>query len=573
MTSTQNTLLSPPAVDAPTLKRWLHDGAEIALLDVREHGQYGEAHPFYATTLPYSRLEIEVPRLVPQRATRIVLLDAGDGVSQRAARALQALGYSDARPLEGGMPGWRAAGLGVFAGVNLPSKTFGELAEHRLHTPRISATDLAKRQQRGDDLIVLDGRPYAEYQKMNIPGAICCPNGELALRALQLAPDPATTIVINCAGRTRSIIGAQTLIDLGVPNPVLALENGTQGWYLADLQLEHGSSRTYPDAVDTAQLPVLRERAQRLARHLSVSVVDAGQVRAWLAEPGRNTFLCDVRTPEEYAAGTLPDAQHTPGGQLIQATDQYVGVRGARIVLFDDEGVRALVVAGWLTRLGWDVHVLPAGSSAQELQTGARIAAGPTGASQPEDSLSLGSLSLDSQSLGSRSAASQFATLEAIAATDLAAAMKEGATLIDVRPSMSYRKAHVRGARWSIRPRLHTLALPPQADVVLLADDAGVAALAARELADLGITRVRVNVDMPAAWSDAGLPVDASPDLPADADCIDYLFFVHDRHDGNKEAARQYLAWETNLLNQVDSQELAGFRLPRNKADRPDSPG
>nr|WP_255701839.1 rhodanese-like domain-containing protein [Bordetella sp. LUAb4] len=525
-----------PAVDAPTLKRWLHDGGEIALLDVREHGQYGEAHPFYATTLPYSRLEIEVTRLVPRRATRIVLLDEGDGVSQRAARALQASGYSDVRALEGGMPAWRAAGFGVFAGVNLPSKTFGELAEHQWHTPRISATDLAERQQRGDDLIVLDGRPYAEYGKMNIPGAICCPNGELALRALQLAPDPATTIVINCAGRTRSIIGAQTLIDLGVPNPVLALENGTQGWYLADLQLEHGSNRKYPEAVDMAQLPVLRERARRLARHLSVSVVDARQVRAWLDESGRNIFLCDVRTPEEYAAGTLPGAQHTPGGQLIQATDQYVGVRGARIVLFDDEGVRALVVAAWLTRLGWDVHVLPGGVSAKELQPGSGAAAAATDALVSP-------------------------TFEAIAATDLAAAMQQGAALIDVRPSMSYRKAHVRGARWSIRPRLQALALTPEADVVLLADDAGVAALAARELAGLGILRVRVNADGPASWRDAGLPVEASPDLPANADCIDYLFFVHDRHDGNKEAARQYLAWETNLLNQVDAQELAGFRL------------
>ena len=39
-----------------TLKSWLHDGSEIALLDVREHGQYGEAHLFYAVPLPYSRL-------------------------------------------------------------------------------------------------------------------------------------------------------------------------------------------------------------------------------------------------------------------------------------------------------------------------------------------------------------------------------------------------------------------------------------------------------------------------------------------------------------------------------------
>jgi len=537
MTTTQNTSQPLPPVDAMTLKRWLHDGAEIAFLDVREHGQYGEAHPFYATTLPYSRLEIEIARLVPRRSTRIVLLDEGDGVAQRAARALQELGYGDVRTLDGGMPAWRAAGLVVFAGVNLPSKTFGELAEHLLHTPRITATDLAARQQRGEDLIVLDGRPYTEYGKMNIPDAVCCPNGELALRAQTLAPNPATTIVINCAGRTRSIIGAQTLIDLGVPNPVLALENGTQGWYLADLQLEHGSSRKYPEAIDPAQLPVLRERAQRLARSLDVPTIDAAQASAWLTETGRNTYLCDVRTPEEYAAGTLPGAQHAPGGQLIQATDQYVGVRGARIVLFDDEGVRAPVVAAWLIRMGWEVYVLADG-----LRSGVSVPVAMHSARTTP--------------------AANAANVESIAGAALAAAVREGATLVDVRPSMSYRKAHVQGARWSIRPRLQALALAPQTEVILLAEDAAVGALAARELQTLGVTRVRINTDTPAAWRDAGLAVEASPAQPTDADCIDYLFFVHDRHDGNKAAARQYIAWETNLINQIDAQERAGFRLP-----------
>lgn len=530
MTSTQTPLQLPAPIDAATLKRWLHDGREIALLDVREHGQYGEAHPFFSTTLPYSRLEIDAPRLVPRQSARIVLLDDGDGVAARAARILRDMGYTDARPLQGGFPAWKAAGYGVFAGVNVPSKTFGEIAEHLLHTPRISASDLAGRLQRGDNLVVLDGRPFGEYGKMNIPGSICCPNGELALRAQELAPRPDTTIVINCAGRTRSIIGAQTLIDLGVPNPVYALENGTQGWYLADLQLEHGAQRRYPETVSPQTLPTLRERARKLADKLGVRTADAAQVRAWQDEADRSTYLCDVRTPEEYAAGTLPGAQHTPGGQLIQATDQFVGLRGARLVVFDNEGVRALVVAGWLHRMGWDVYVLDG-----DLKAGMSAPAQPALPRGPEN--------IESGAIGT--------------------AVREGALLVDVRPSMSYRDAHLQGARWSIRPRLHRLGLDANTQVILLAADAGVGALAARELADLGVTRVRINCDKPAAWRDAGLAVEASPGTPADADCIDYLFFVHDRHDGNKAAARQYIAWETNLVNQIDAEERASFRLPQ----------
>ena len=65
---------------------------------------------------------------------------------------------------------------------------------------------------------------------MSIPTATSVPGAELVLRARALAPDPATTVVVNCAGRTRSIIGTQSLINAGLPNRVVALRNGTMGW-------------------------------------------------------------------------------------------------------------------------------------------------------------------------------------------------------------------------------------------------------------------------------------------------------------------------------------------------------
>ncbi|OZI23202.1 sulfurtransferase [Bordetella genomosp. 9] len=546
---------SIPRIDAATLKRWLHDGAEIGLLDVREHGQYGEGHPFLAVSLPYSRLEIEAPRLLPRRTARLVAFDDGDGVAPRAAAALRGLGYTDVHVLQGGAPAWRAAGYTLFAGVNLPSKTFGELAEHICHTPRISATDLAERQRKGDKLVVLDGRPFTEYAKMNIPGGVCCPNGELALRIQDLVPDDDTTIVINCAGRTRSIIGAQTLINLGLPNPILALENGTQGWYLADLPLEHGSRRKFSDAMPAQALPALRARADALARQYGVDTVEAGQVRAWLADAGRTTYLCDVRTAEEYAAGTLAGAQHTPGGQLIQATDQYVGVRNARIVLLDGEGVRAPVVGSWLKQMGWDAHVLRDGVEADLPKRRST----PSGASSDAGAAAAGAAS-------EGAAGASAPQLPAIATAALAAAQRDGAVLLDLRPGMAYRKGHIAGARWSIRPRLHTLNLPRGARVVLLAAEPAVAALAARDLAALGIAQVQANCDGVDAWRAAGLAIEASDGVPADKDCIDYLFFVHDRHDGNKAAARQYLAWETDLIHQIDEQERSIFRFPAGSA-------
>lgn len=185
----------------------------------------------------------------------------------------------------------------MFQGVHLPSKTFGELVEHAYHTPRLQAPELAAMRARGEAVVVLDGRPLDEFRKMNIPGAVCCPNGELALRIHALVPDETTPVVVNCAGRTRSIIGAQTLINMGIPNPVYALENGTQGWYLNDLALEHGNDRRYPQvAAAEPALQARRDQARELAGRHGVADVDAATLAGWMRQADRSTFLLDVRT-------------------------------------------------------------------------------------------------------------------------------------------------------------------------------------------------------------------------------------------------------------------------------------
>lgn len=512
-----------------TLKSWLHDGDEIALLDVREHGQYGEGHLFYSVNVPYSQLEFEAPRLTPRKSARVVVYDGGAGEAARAAAALAQLGYSDVRVLEGGVSGWMAQGYALFAGVNLPSKTFGELVEHEFHTPAISADELNRRIAAGDDLVVLDGRPFTEYQKMSIPTASCCPNGELALRVQDMAPDENTTIVINCAGRTRSIVGAQTLINLGVPNPVFALENGTQGWYLNDYPLEHGRTRRHALSAAASNLIRARERAAGLAQRLGVPTVDAGSLQRMREDTSRSTYLFDVRTPEEYQAGTYPQAAHAPGGQLIQATDHYVATRGARLVLVDGEGVRAPTVAGWLLQMGWDVYVLDSADVA-----------------------------LDAPPVAPVGVESRLRRLDAARAHEL---RRQGALLIDVRPSMDYRKQHIAGARWSIRGVAPSIEHKAGQTVIVVADDARVAELYARDLRLPGDTPVYLLAGTPQAWAEAGLPLEATPDAPSDDECIDFLFFVHDRHSGNKAAALKYLEWETNLVKQIDDQERAAFRF------------
>ena len=520
------------AVTPKQLKAMLHDGGELALLDVREAGQFGESHLLFATPLPYSRLELDIGALVPRKSARIVLCDDEDkGIAALAAQRLGALGYTDVAVLEGGNRAWTTAGYVLFKGVNVPSKLFGELVEHEYHTPRVTAQELVRMKESDEDYILLDGRPLNEHQKMTIPGSTCCPNAELPYRVSSMVKNPATKIIVNCAGRTRSILGAQTLINFGVANPVYALENGTQGWYLSDLKLEHGASRKYPDSVDAAALPALEESARRLIQRFDIRSVSAQQVESWLAEADRTTYLCDVRTPEEFKAGTLRGAVHAPGGQLIQATDQWVGVRNARIVLIDGgENVRAPVVASWLKQLGCDAWVLEGG-----VRSALR---GPT-ASAPA-----------------------LPALGKIAAVDLKRALEAGACIaFDLGYSVNFRKMHIPGSRWSTRVRIAADARNGKKPVVLIVDEADVARLAAGDLLEAGIGDVKLLDGGLAAWTKAGYPVEASSEMPADTECIDHLFFVHDRHAGNKAAMRQYLAWETGLMAQLDDEDRQTFRV------------
>ena len=520
------------SVSARQLKTMLYAGLEFALCDVREAGQFGVSHLLFATPLPYSRLELDVGALVPRKSAPIVLCDDGElGVAELAARRLEAIGYSDIAILAGGTHAWAAAGHALFAGVNVPSKTFGELVEHAYHTPRITAHELARMQDSGEDFVIFDGRPYEEYQKLTIPGSTCCPNAELPYRINSMVSNPNTKIVVNCAGRTRSIIGAQTLINFGVQNPVYALENGTQGWLLSGFELEYGAARKYPGEIDASALPAQQDAAKKLMQRFAITTVTAKEVETWLQERDRTTYLCDVRTPEEFATGTLPGAVHAPGGQLIQATDQWVGVRNARVVLVDDECVRAPVVASWLKQLGCDVYVLDAG-----IRSGLKAEPPPSPALPAPATVS---------------------------ARDLKRALDAGScTVIDLGASMSFRKAHIPGSRWSTRSRIVAAARNAQGTVVLVPGaDSDVARLAASELFASGSNEIKLLDGGLAAWVKAGYAIAASPEVPPDAECIDYLFFVHDRHAGNREAMRQYLAWETGLLSQLDEQDRQSFRI------------
>jgi rhodanese-related sulfurtransferase len=346
-----------PTVTSSQVRRALLLRDEIALLDVRHEAAFATGHPLFAANMAADRVALEAVTRLPRNDVPIVLYDAGEGLVALAADRLAALGYTDVRQLDGGLQAWRAAGYELFQDVNSYAKAFGELVESRRHTPSLPADEVAALIAGKANIAVLDVRRFDEYATMNIPGSVSVPGAELVLRAGRVAPDPDTTIIVNCAGRTRSIIGTQSLINAGVANKVVALRNGTIGWTLAKQQLEHGADRSGGVGLFEGAQTNAREVAYRAGvRHVSPE-----EAMALQAQTSRTLYRFDVRAVEDYAAGHIPGFRHYAGGQLVQEVDMAAPVRGARILLTDHIGVRADMTASWLAQMGWEVYVLEGG--------------------------------------------------------------------------------------------------------------------------------------------------------------------------------------------------------------------
>jgi rhodanese-related sulfurtransferase len=504
---------------------------EIALLDVREEDPHAQAHPLFAANFPLSRLEITAYAKLPRRAVPIVVLDDGEGDAEKAAARLIALGYSDVAVLEGGVRGWQADGGELFRDVNVPSKAFGELVEARRHTPSFSAEEVQALLDAGADVVVVDARRFDEYQTMSIPTATSVPGAELVLRVPALTPDPRTQVIVNCAGRTRSIIGTQSLVNAGLPNPVAALRNGTIGWTLAGQTLDRGQSRRFPE-VDEAGRQASAEAARRVADRAGVKRAQATVLADWQRQDGRSSYFFDVRTPEEYERGHLPGFRSVPGGQLVQETEMVAPVRGARLVLVDDDGVRANMSASWLAQMGWEVHVVDGLTAADFSEAGGWR---PPLPAIPEN--------------------------RPISAQELAADLESGdVAVLDITTSANYLRGHIPGAWFVQRPDLPAAlaAIPPARRYVLTCASSLLAPFAVAELQALVDGEVRVLSGGTQAWKAAGQPLDSGPSRLASTPTDRYRR-PYEGTDNPREAMQGYLDWEFGLVEQLGRDGTHGF--------------
>ena len=513
-----------------TVRSWISDKEEVAFIDVREIGQHTNGHPFFSISIPYSLFEFNIKILVPNKQTRVILIDNNNGISDLVYNIAHQMGYSNISIIEGGVEEWVSAGYKLFDGINVPSKSFGELIEKYFHTPSITAKELAQKQKNNENYIVIDGRPFLEYNKMSIPKSICCPNAELFYRVSSHIKDMNTEIIINCAGRTRSIIGAQTLINFGIKNKVKALENGTQGWFLSELSLEHNKNKyleVLPNDIETQQL---QNKVLKLTNDLNIDLIDLKKAQELIIDKKKSTFIFDVTTSKTISTkpGTI---MNVPGGQLIQATDKYIGVWKATVILVDDgDLIRAGTTSFWLKKMGYEVYILKEGLlKAQTLKFTKEI----------DHKL----IDLD------------FINLE-----DLVKIKKQ--ILYDIRSSKDFCKIRIKNSIWLNRAHLYREKIKTDDPIIIITDNLEKASLIVKDLKqkDKGaiIKVYKWNQNEITSYPSV---IDVTIETLSEQNNIDFNFHTHMRHDGNKEHAKQYLEWEINLVSKMDKQELSFFKL------------
>ena len=514
---------------------------EIAILDVREEDPFAQSHPLFAANMPLGRIEVDAYRRIPRLNTPIVVYGInpeGEDLALPAARLLQRMGYTQVQLLAGDLKGWHDGGGELFRDVNVPSKSFGELVESKRHTPSLSAQEVKALIDSNADVVVLDARRWDEYQTMSIPKGISVPGAELVLRARALAPKPTTRIIVNCAGRTRSIIGTQSLINSGIPNPVSALRNGTIGWTLAGQALVTGADQRFPD-IDDNQRRQAAATAMAVAYRAGVKRVRRPELDVWLQDNTRTTYFFDVRTPEEFAAGHVEGALSAPGGQLVQETDHVAPVRGARIVLCDNDGARANMSASWLAQMGWEVYVLD-GLQTDDFST----TPAPT-QKRPAPVAPVPQVDV--------------AQLKALLAD-----RNSHTVVLDFSTSAQFVKGHIQNAWWVLRSQLKTCLNKAHKGYryVLTCQDGAVSHYAVADVQAL----VKAGVEVfwleggNAAWTAAGHSLHAS-DRQLGTERIDRYRRPYEGTDNPVAAMQGYLDWEFGLVEQLGRDGTHHFRV------------
>jgi len=204
-----------------------------------------------AVNISYGSLTYKADQGVPQewrdprlqdRSRPIITVCYSGELSALGAKLLKDMGFTNVAFVEGGIVGWKAAGLPT------ESRTFTQMVtEAMAAVPALKPAEVQRRQLQDPNTLIIDVRDLADIALIGrIPGAVNISYGSLTYKADQGVPqewrdpqlqDRSRPIITVCYSGELGALGAKLLKDMGFTN-VAFVEGGMQAWKEAGLPTE-----------------------------------------------------------------------------------------------------------------------------------------------------------------------------------------------------------------------------------------------------------------------------------------------------------------------------------------------
>ena len=490
-------------------------GTSFALIDSRERRDYVAGHWFGSTNIPLSLFSTRLGYLLQEPDFPIHFLDWQDKASAEAIHQLKAIGFRNITIHNTQKPAMM--GRGFVKGEYVWSKAFGEVVAHEIDLPEVTPKQYLADYQ---DAQLFDVRPTAEYQDFTLPKSQSLPNS-LLLANVQALKDTGKMSLLHCAGRTRSIIGAFTLMASGYDGPFAVFRGGTQAWQLDGYEREHDANRLF--AAD-------HEASDAVAGFLRRWQIPATRVTSdglgAFVDDHKTELLFDVSddgaTGQPLAHGVIKIS----GTNLIQQTDRSIARYHVPVILFDQgSGSRAAFAAFWLRCMGFSVTI-------------AYLEAPITTAKTIANTVT--------SHIASNNANNNASSVTPFAATQLDIWQKDKIALYDFRPSKAFISGHIANSHWQNIGAI-LAQTPADKPIAIIADRSE----QGRMIADC-LIRHGWQIAGLYLWDDADFDITmlakGGLDLPVDESAL-----FAGRHHGVLQDARDYLAWEEDLPTEIDA--------------------
>jgi rhodanese-related sulfurtransferase len=321
----------------------------VVLVDVRTEEEYLRGHVPGAVNVPGGQLLFEVPGLLRNEDSLVVVSCAGRTRGILGTQLLREAGLRKVCALQNGAMGWRLAGYELAVGpreeqvgsTGIQVRSWVKEATQRVaskaNVRSVCCKEVERLQSSTDIYYLVDVRLPKEFRSEHVIGSINLPGGQIALAYENFLAVRQATLFILADDDIRPVWASALFQRLGFPR-VFVIDGGIQAMAAHGFKLGDAEGET-----DAKILGLANARAL-------VEGWGPTQVLNSLTGDGRPVVL-DVRGSGEYVSGHIRGAQWLARGKLEIEIANKIHDKACQVITVCDSGIRSSLAAATLKSL------------------------------------------------------------------------------------------------------------------------------------------------------------------------------------------------------------------------------